>query len=407
MLSCQQMMGLTDTLCAIVLIWVVSPSAGFIPIKFLAWSVKGIDLSSDSAVTHKDMSRAAILDVAADLLKENPNPNSAGSSSRIDALNDMSLSEESLITAYYGERRLSITEDFQDVITDITDANAEVDLGSEKKVAAAHFDSEQILAGQDRLVEIRQNIVSQIKMGNYDLARTETGRLFHALQDFYSHSNWIENGNRVPYRVLWGNERPGDIASLSTQSCTDCEEDRTTFSIGLFNIVGKIIRPHICVENIATTSLTTGYAANQRDSKGKLIVKPPGKCSHGGFLDSTSTMSSIGGINKDSPYNVWSPHHNLHEEAARVAQQATFEVLQEIRGDVKSDTAFSMYLGLNVTQRISIAYVIDTTSSMHEELSEIQRNIQTIKADLKQYVESFGGPVRVRYILVPFNNSGK
>ena len=38
------------------------------------------------------------------------------------------------------------------MITDITDANAEVDLGSEKKVAAAHFDSEQILAGQNRCI---------------------------------------------------------------------------------------------------------------------------------------------------------------------------------------------------------------------------------------------------------------
>ena len=97
--------------------------------------------------------------------------------------------------------------------------------GTEKKLDEAHFDSEQFQTGQNRLIEIRQNIVTQILMRNFDLARRETGRLFHTLQDFYSHSNWIENGNRVPYDVLGRlNERPGIVADNDRPTCTDCEE---------------------------------------------------------------------------------------------------------------------------------------------------------------------------------------
>ena len=392
---------------SVVLIWVVSPSAGFIPTKFLAWTVKGLDLSLDSALTHKDISRAAILNIAADLLRDNPNPDNPESTSRIATLSDP-LSEESLITAYYGERQRSLTRAFQNAIKVIGDANAGVDLGEEKKNAAAHFDSEEFQAGQNRLVELRQSIVTQIQMENYDLARRETGRLFHTLQDFYSHSNWIENGNRLPYHVLGSNnERPSNIADRSTQTCRDCEENGSTLSLRLFgNDVGRIFRPYICSDNIASTLLTSGYHSSQIDVNGREIEKPAGKCSHGGFRDATSDMSSTGGINKDSPFEVWSPHYYLHQEAARVAQQATVDMLQEIRGDVNNDSAFSVYLGLNVPQAISIAYVIDTTGSMSEELPEIRATIQTIRENLKQYMESFSGPIRVRYILVPFNDPG-
>lgn len=389
----------------VIVTWAPYPLAGFIPARFLAWTVQGLDLSLDSTITHKEMSRAAILNVAADLLRDNPNPDSPGSSSRIADLS--SLSEESLVTAYYGEMQRSITVSFQSAIRAISNANADVDLGGEKRKAAAHFDSEQIQAGHNRLVEIHQNIVVHILKERFDLARMETGRLFHTLQDFYSHSNWIESGNCHPYHVLGrANERPGNIADQNAPSCTNCEEGRTVFNIAFFNSVFRLFRPHSCQDNIVNDLLTTGYSSGQYDNNGREIEKPAGKCSHGGFLDETSDLPANGGINKDSPYEVWSPHYYLYEEAAKVAQQATSDTLQEIRDNVDNDTLFSMYLGLDVVQDISIAYVIDTTSSMAEELPEIQATIPTIRTELQQYVETFGGSMRVRYILVPFSDPG-
>lgn len=351
------------------------------------------------------MSRSAVLNVAAEVLRDNPNLENEGSSSRISALS--SLSEESLITAYYGSRQRSRTSTFREAIEEIARANANVDIGREKNDAASHFDSEQFQAGQNRLVEIRQNIVTQIMSSNFELARTETGRLLHTLQDFYSHSNWIENDNISPYQVLGQpNERPRNIAGKTTQTCRDCDEDKTTFSISILNTVWMTFRPYTCEGNIRTSLLTSGYHGGQRNTEGRTLAKPSGKCSHGGFWDSTSSMHANGGINKDSPFKVWSPHYYLYEKAARVAQQATVELLQGIRSDVNNDQLFSQYLGLEVAQDISIAYVIDTTGSMGEELPEIQATIPTIRRDLQDYVNSFSGSMQVRFILVPFNDPG-
>lgn len=48
-----------------------------------------------------------------------------------------------------------------------------------------------------------------------------------------------------------------------------------------------------------------------------------GKCSHGGPYDSSRTMISKCGINKDSYSSKYSPHHYLHEKAFSTAVAAT------------------------------------------------------------------------------------
>ena len=83
-------------------------------------------------------------------------------------------------------------------------------------------------------------------------------------------------------------------------------------------------------------------------SNGDTIAKPKLKCSHGGFLDSTSEMSARGGINKDSLSEKWSPHHDYHTEAARLAEMASLDILQEVRMDVNDDALFSQFLGISV-----------------------------------------------------------
>ena len=44
---------------------------------------------------------------------------------------------------------------------------------------------------------------------------------------------------------------------------------------------------------------------------------------------------------------------------------------------------------------------------MSDELLEIQRAIPQIRIDLDHYVQSLGENMRVRFILVPFNDPGK
>ena len=122
--------------------------------------------------------------------------------------------------------------------------------------------------------------------GNVVKAREDTGHFLHALQDFYSHTNWIENGNRAPSPVLGKpNKMIANIASPTQQTCTDCVKK------------GWLIKYYECNGNIdqllkMNQILTSGYADGQTDDTGREIPKPHRKCSHGGFFDSTRDMSA-------------------------------------------------------------------------------------------------------------------
>ena len=394
-------------LLPLLLTWSICPSIAFVPTRFFALLLNGTRFSFNSTITHQDMSRSAILEVAAEVLM---NITHGG--------NHSSLSEESLITSYYGERKRSQENALKEAIRAITNANAEVDLGREQEIAAAHFDSEQFVAGQNRILELVRLIVAEIMASNFKMARMETGRMFHTLQDFYSHSNWIENGNRETYQVLGReNERPTNIAPPDMESCTDCTENG--FNIVGVNKVDTLTRTQYnCQGNIKSqlrqsNVLTSGYHANRRDNRGEEIIKPRGKCSHGGLRDPTSDMPATGGINKDSPFNAWSPHYYLHDEAASVAQEATADMLRVIRRAVNDDLLFSMYLGLAVPQTISIAYVIDTTPSITFRLGrdrvlppEILGTLTSFRANLEEYERIYTGRIHIRYILVPFKEPG-
>lgn len=314
-----------------------APSAGFIPTKLLEIAARALSFSFEDAITHEDMTRSAILDVAAEVLRDNPNPSdSQGSSQRLSILST-DFDEKGLITAYYGYHDHTRIGAFEDAVEAIEKGNSNTDSGEEKKLAAAHFDSEEFESGQNRLINLRHSIISSIMTGNVVKAREDTGRFLHALQDFYSHSNWIENGNRAPNPALGQpNQRIGNVASPTQQTCVDCVKK------------GLIFKYYECNDNIVQSlkkqgTLTSGYVKGQ-------IPKPYGKCSHGGVGDSTRNTFARGGINKDGPYYKTSPHHYLYDEAVAVAQQASVDMFRAIRRDVNNDQLFGAYLGVFQSQ---------------------------------------------------------
>ena len=412
--------------------WIGCPSLAFVPIKPLGWLLKVLDLKLealvnwDSVITHKEMTRTALLKVAAELLIDNPNLENKDSSSQIDAL-EIDFSERELILAYYGKRYQENWVDmFKVAIKEISDANGDVDLGEERNKAAAHFDSEQFQSGQNRLVEKRRNVASQVMARNFELARQEFGRMLHTLQDFYSHSNWVENGYFYPNPLLGKANERLDVVSSNTQTCIDCENTTTNFVIsGIINMINQVvpfqtfggapaITPYFCQNNIISHLkrnglLTSGYAAHATNEQGKIINKPLGKCSHGGFFDTTSLDHAKGGINKDSPFKVWSPHHNLYWRAIIVAQRATNSILRDIRSDVNNDTLFGSFLGLSLDREcvdyVTMTYVVDTTSSMDGELPKIREALSALCQKLKRDSSEFNN-MRIRYILVPYNDPG-
>ena len=186
---------------------------------------------------------------------------------------------------------------FLNALNEIQSANVEVDSFPLRNSAAAHFDGEQIRQGSQRIIQLRQELVTSLLKGDkLQHARNLAGRALHTLQDFYSHSNWIELGNRKPYDVLGkpGSEIPQDfIAGPREATCTNCPLEQ-----------GSGLPNGSCETNLDTVKLTSGYRSGQDIKKPKNL----GKCSHGGKMDESRLEPATGGINKDSTSRDESPH---------------------------------------------------------------------------------------------------
>ncbi|XP_065121290.1 von Willebrand factor A domain-containing protein 7-like isoform X2 [Paramisgurnus dabryanus] len=194
------------------------------------------------------------------------------------------------------------------------------------------------------------------------------------LTDFYSHSNWVELDERVPFSKLINRDAIIDnIAGINTKTCRNCDGDKCNDNI----------LPELKEKNL----LTSGYFGVFFSSK------PEGKCSHGGKSDATSFKEPTGGINKDE---ITSSHGIYHQRAADLAISATMELLEDIRL-AKGNQAFLQLVGMNKTS--VLAFVIDTTGSMSDDIEEAKRVSFNI---IDSRIASAEKPSE--YILVPFND---
>ncbi|XP_077017460.1 von Willebrand factor A domain-containing protein 7 isoform X2 [Tamandua tetradactyla] len=192
--------------------------------------------------------------------------------------------------------------------------------------------------------------------------------------DFYSHSNWVELGEQQPHpHLLWPRQKFQSLAQVGDPTCSDCEE---------LSCPGNLL---------GFPLLTSGYF-------GTHPPKPPGKCSHGGHFDPSSSQHPRGGINKDSASPGFSPHHMLHNQAAKLAFLASIQAFNLLRNRL-GDRGFSRLL--DITPASSLSFVLDTTGSMGEE-------INAAKIQARHIVEQRrGSPMEpLHYVLVPFHDPG-
>ncbi|XP_073698692.1 von Willebrand factor A domain-containing protein 7-like [Garra rufa] len=241
---------------------------------------------------------------------------------------------------------------------------------------AHHFDNEDFKNGRDLITQGIAAVKVNMKKGKYLSARTHLGAVCHTLQDFYSHSNWVELGNTAPFSTLIKPELPlNNLAGPTTKTCKSCVGENCTD-----NILPEILQQKI---------LTSGYFRLLSSSK------PAGKCSHGGFFDRTSLREPTGGISKD---DISSDHGFLHKRAAEMAIKATMELLENIRLDT-DDQTFLRLMGLSQTS--VLAFVFDVTGSL-------SNYTETFKRVCFSIIDSRRGTSEEpsQYILVPFNDQG-
>ncbi|XP_030640136.1 von Willebrand factor A domain-containing protein 7-like [Chanos chanos] len=259
---------------------------------------------------------------------------------------------------------------FRELLDEIITANTLVDVDFYSS-APHHFHNEAFIQGRELITKGVVSIRASLREDKMAAARRTLGTISHSLQDFYSHSDWIELGNTKPYASLLRADLPlENIADVGTRTCRDCEGYDCK----------NLILPNI----LKTHTLTSGY--NTED--GTSI--PPGKCHHGGLFDS--------GINKDDPATSLAPGEpDPHDLAAKLATEATVDLLRNIR-NTAGDHLFLKMLG--ISRSTAVCFVIDTTGSMGDDIAEVRRLTNEI-VDRKQGTNDEPS----LYILVLFNDT--
>lgn len=283
---------------------------------------------------------------------------------------------EDLDKRYFAVPKL--TSSMQKALDQIIEANAKVD--EDQTTSAKHFDGENAVGAQLRLATLKQNILDALRSDPINAlgARDNLGSALHTIQDFYSHSNWVELGNSSAHP---GVGRPGALAFAgpTTPTCSGFTDTGLTCA-NSSNLVGSL--------------LTSGYYG------GEDRVKPGAfKCSHGGPLDKSSPSSDpIGyfreGINKDTRYCDISPHSADHGTAAGAAIAGTQQFVEDIKAEI-TPAQLKALLGAGPT----LAFAIDTTGSMGGIIAGVRDSATSIvNARLGTEEEP------LQYVLAPFND---
>ncbi|XP_019732033.1 von Willebrand factor A domain-containing protein 7-like [Hippocampus comes] len=340
----------------------------------LTQSFQPLFVSDGNSTSHRDITQRAILRKTAEVCRD-----IAVAEGRDFILNvDNSLTVDQVQEAcLFTDNSTSLLSSvlFHISIVNMYLSNANVDLASMLS-DEHHFDGETFQKGRDLITKGVSAVKASVKLENFITGRWTLGRVCHTLQDFYSHSNWVELGNTSPYNALIKPDQTiENVAGPNISTCRNC--------------TGESCDNNILPDILQQGLLTSGYF-NLISSE-----KPDGKCSHGGSFDQTSKRDPVGGINKDQ---IGSSHGSLHHEAADLAVNATVELLEDIRSAI-GDKNFLRLMGLS--QSSVLCFVIDTTGSMSDDIAEAKRvsfNIIDSKRGTLQEPSA--------YILVPFNDPG-
>ncbi|XP_054634996.1 von Willebrand factor A domain-containing protein 7 [Dunckerocampus dactyliophorus] len=365
---CEFIIIIMSTGCSVLLLLAV-----VVVLTGLTQCFQALFVFDGNSTTHRDVTRKAVLRKTAEVCQD-----IAAADGRDFTLTiDDSLTAERVQDACSSENSTSLLSSvlFHSSIAKMYFSNANVDLVSVLS-DKHHFDGEAFQEGRDLITQGVSAVKASVKQENFIAGRWTLGRVCHTLQDFYSHSNWVELGNTAPYSVLISPDQPlENLAGLNISTCRNC--------------TGQSCDDNILPDVLQQGLLTSGYFSLFSPEK------PEGKCSHGGQFDQTSKQDPLGGINKD---DIGSSHGSLHHQAADLAVNATLELLEDIRIAV-GDKNFLRLMGLS--QSSALCFVIDTTGSMSDDIAEAKRVSFDI-IDSKRGTEQEPSA----YILVPFNDPG-
>ena len=320
-----------------------------------------------SGFTHRDITLESLEFVARQWLEHNARGKSLQNSEDRPDVHDDDLPDKErrmliLLKSYFGDNHNIAWLQFTNASKEICDANHDTDFRKDTKPNPDfHFDAERFLQSNLQISLLRNQTLKELRAGQFSKARQHFGVALHIVQDFFSHSNWVELYQSKTAKHI-GTFRFASSLKFANSSVPSCNKVEPCQLFG-FSGFKESLHPDLLSFNI----LTSGYFPKQRDRTGP-IRRPSNKCSHGGFLDYSNIC---GGINKDDKL---SPRGDLHEVAVKAARETTIEFMQELRAELSNERLFGNLLGLVVSP--AVIFIVNLQS--HADIFQKQA-VQTLK----------------------------
>ncbi len=131
----------------------------------------------------------------------------------------------------------------ESVIRDIQLNNGFVDLDERTKdLPYAHFDAETFKESNLLVINNTDRVYIALQSGDFLEARKRAGRVIHTIQDFYSHSNWVEKGEKQINKLI-GTPQFDNLEFVGPDEADPCVENCTfvSYSCGTLASVLEVL----------------------------------------------------------------------------------------------------------------------------------------------------------------------
>jgi hypothetical protein len=195
----------------------------------------------------------------------------------------------------------------ENALKEIVKANRASDSFFKPSNPIRHFDDEKLIPASRFLMRRKQFIIGFLTrtIPNGRLARKYLGQALHALQDYYSHTNWVELGKVTINDVLGRSEH---VAPPEGSTCPDFPAK---------------------LGDAGLTSITSGFYIEPLCDPRIKVESGAVKCIHGDIIP----PRTCDGLNKDIPGRP------RHFEAKDLAVEATIDYVQQVIDDIRADSS--------------------------------------------------------------------
>ncbi len=228
----------------IVTLFMINVSYCFVPAKIMSSVLDNINLKfsldfgqTGPTYTHEEILRRGLLRSIVKFFHKQPNGNSS-----ID-LDKEYLDVNKIYSDYYNKSLCDLPVQ-RLISTELGPNVAIVDFDSDTKdLPYAHFDAETFGKSNERVVSFIKNITNSLQIKDYGSARKISAQILHTIQDFYSHSNWVEM-NMTSINKEIGNASAFSSTPIinSTVDARACNENCTVTRMGCGKLITVLVK---------------------------------------------------------------------------------------------------------------------------------------------------------------------